>query len=305
MLAIVIPYYNYKYFKETLDSLANQTDKRFKVYIGDDASENNPLFLLNNYNDKFDFVYKKFTFNLGGISLVRQWERCIKMIANETWIQILGDDDVLEANCVASFYKNLDEINAYNCNVVRFASRYIDKDGIALENYKDYFHPKIERSTDSYYQHFLGESRSSLSEYIFNRSSYQKYSFYDFPLAWHSDDKAWLDFSECGYIYTINKAIVSIRLSDDNISGRSDNLELKNKARYLFFKDLVYNKLHHFKRDQKKVLLLEFGILMKEQHKITLKNTLYVVLQLIKIVAFISLLKFVRRMFIAKFNTHN
>ena len=35
MLAIVIPYYKYSFFEETLISLSNQPDKRFKIYIGD------------------------------------------------------------------------------------------------------------------------------------------------------------------------------------------------------------------------------------------------------------------------------
>lgn len=38
MLAIIIPYYKFTFFEATLQSLANQTDQRFKVYIGDDAS---------------------------------------------------------------------------------------------------------------------------------------------------------------------------------------------------------------------------------------------------------------------------
>jgi len=305
VLAIVIPYYNFKYFNNTLDSLAKQTDKRFNVYIGDDASSVNPLTLLNTYQDKFNFIYKRFSTNLGGTSLVKQWERCIALSDNEEWLMILGDDDVLDVNCVASFYKSLEKIKEYNCNVVRFASRYVDKDGISLANYKDYLHPKIELATNSYYQHFLGESRSSLSEYLFKRECYQKYQFYDFPLAWHSDDKAWLDYTQCGELYTINEAVVNVRLSNDNISGRSDNLALKNKARYLFFEDVVFNKLLHFKRYQKITLLLEFGILIKKQHKINLKNTLYVIFQFIKIGAFYSLLKFLRRMFIAKFKNKN
>lgn len=41
MLAIVIPYYKITFFEDTLESLAHQTDKRFKVYIGDDASPKN------------------------------------------------------------------------------------------------------------------------------------------------------------------------------------------------------------------------------------------------------------------------
>ena len=46
MLAIVIPYYKIAFFEETLKSLANQTNKQFIVYIGDDASKDDPTFLL-------------------------------------------------------------------------------------------------------------------------------------------------------------------------------------------------------------------------------------------------------------------
>jgi len=38
MLAIVVPYYKLTFFEETLKSLKSQTNKKFKVYIGDDAS---------------------------------------------------------------------------------------------------------------------------------------------------------------------------------------------------------------------------------------------------------------------------
>ena len=67
MLAIIIPFYKLTYFEETLQSLANQTDKRFKVYIGDDSSPENPLDLLGKFKEKFDFVYYKFDKNVGGI----------------------------------------------------------------------------------------------------------------------------------------------------------------------------------------------------------------------------------------------
>lgn len=56
MLAAQIPYFKLAFFEETLQSLANQSDKRFKVYIGDDASPESPKNLLNHYQGKFDFV---------------------------------------------------------------------------------------------------------------------------------------------------------------------------------------------------------------------------------------------------------
>ena len=84
-LAIIIPAYKPDYLEETLESLTKQTNKDFKIYIGDDAS---PFYLENIvelFIDKLNIVYKKFDNNVGGYSLTKQWERCIEM-SNEKWI---------------------------------------------------------------------------------------------------------------------------------------------------------------------------------------------------------------------------
>lgn len=305
MLAIVIPYYNYKYFEKTLDSLANQINKDFKVFIGDDASDDDPLLLLNEYKNKFDFEYKRFENNFGANSLVKQWKRCIKMTTNEPWIQILGDDDVLEKNSVLVFYENLEIIKRENVNVVRFASRYINENDEPLKDYEDFFHPNLELATNSFYRNFKGNSRSSLSEHIFSRKSYEKYGFYDFPIAYYSDDRAWLEFSNFKNLLTLNDSIISIRVSRESITGKSSNKLFKNKARYLFFKDIIYNKIQHFDKNQKIEFLLEFGILIKQQGKINIKNVLQIAFHLLRIGAFESLLKFIRRMYIAKLKNNS
>jgi GT2 family glycosyltransferase len=105
MLAIVIPYFKRTFFEATLQSIANQTDKRFKVYIGDDSSPENPVDLLEHYKGAFDFDYRRFKHNLGGVSLVKQWERCIAMTKEEEWVMILGDDDVLGTNVVETLHE--------------------------------------------------------------------------------------------------------------------------------------------------------------------------------------------------------
>ena len=112
MLAIIIPYYKLVFFEETLQSLADQTDERFKVYIGDDASPENPTEIVKQYRGKFDFVYHRFETNLGSISLPQQWERCIALTADEEWIMILGDDDYLGENVVEQFYAHLQEFKS-------------------------------------------------------------------------------------------------------------------------------------------------------------------------------------------------
>jgi len=252
MLAIVIPYYKLTFFEETLESLAHQTDKRFKVYIGDDASPENPEGLLNKYQGKFDFVYHQFESNLGGTSLTQQWERCIALSANEEWIMILGDDDYLGNTVVEQFYINLPLFKS-KTNLVRFASRTI----VQAENHKARIceNPLWEIATDAYYRKFKLLTRSSLSEYVFFKEAYERHGFYNYPLAWNSDDRAWLDFSENKPIYSINGGVVCVRLSDLNISGKRDNLEMKNASQVAFYKYLIQHKLKYFnKYDRTKII---------------------------------------------------
>lgn len=298
LLAIVIPYYKRTFFEETLQSLANQTDKRFKVYIGDDASLEDPSALIEKCNNQFYFVYHKFEENLGGISLVKHWERCIALSENEEWLMILGDDDVLGENVVEAFYKNYNLLTKKS-NVVRFASVNIDGEG--KKTSEIYTHRTQEKATDAYFKHFMETVRSSLSEYIFRRTSYNQFGFADFPLAWHADDKAWLDFTQCGILYTINKAIVYVRLSSENISGRKDNESFKRLARKLFFQDIICYKLKHFSKEQKIAFLFEYGILIKELKMITFKNVSLVFFNFIKMGAIYDAFRFLRRMYKAKF----
>lgn len=252
MLAIIIPYYKLTFFDETLQSLANQTDKRFKVYIGDDASPEDCSILLKKFKGQFDFVYNRFASNLGGISLVKQWGRCIVMTGNEEWLMILGDDDVLDLNVVKAFYEHLEEIVVVS-NVVRFASCKIDDKGKEISEV--YYNPIIESSTDFLFR----DTRSSLSEYVFKTKCVNNIGFKEFPLAWLSDVLAVLEFSNFQKVYSINQSLVYIRTSNLNISGRHDNLEQKAKAYFYFYFYLVTEKYNSFSECQKKELMLRIN----------------------------------------------
>lgn len=266
MLAIVIPYYKLTFFEETLKSLFNQTDKRFKVYIGDDASPENPLSLLEKFYGQFDFVYHRFEENLGGTSLVKQWERCIAKLDNEKWIMILGDDDYLENNVVASWYKHYDSFYKKS-NVIRFASKSVNMklNGVISDSFT---HPLWEKAADSYYRRFKGLTRSTLSEYVFSKESFLKFGFYDFPLAWHSDDAAWLCFTDDKPIYTINESNVFVRHSDKCISGSNKNQDLKNIATEKFYTECIYPKLPLFARNQQEDLLLVYETSIRKNRKL-------------------------------------
>lgn len=253
-LAIVIPYYKIDFFEKCLQSLSKQTCKDFTVYIGNDNSPNNPEEIINKYADQIAINYKKFESNLGGKHLTKQWDRCIEISLGEPWLMILGDDDELGANCVEKFYENLHKIEESNIQVIKFATLEINEKDEEIS--EKYIHPQFEKSTTAYYKKLIGKGRSSLSEYIFSRNAYNKYGFKEFPLAFGSDNLAWIEFSDCGLIYTINQAVVYFRISTVNISGKTHFAKReKLHAMYLTKKYLLQNYAHAFTQDERKEII--------------------------------------------------
>lgn len=292
MLAIVIPYYKLDYFEATLQSLAEQTNKQFKVYIGDDASPQDPVALLNTFVDRINFVYKKFDVNMGQASLVQQWDRCIDMIGDEQWIMILGDDDFLGTDVVEQWYLKYKDFSGIS-EVVRFASRLVS---VKQHTMSEVFeHPVFEDATDSYLRKFYHSSRSSLSEHIFSRSSYMKYGFYNYPLAWNSDDRAWLDFSDSKPIYSINESIVYIGLSDSNISGKSDNIDKKNVSQIAFFRYLISHKLSFYKKNDLYKIARRYENEISAQRSLKASEWLLLFFTYIKYFEHTEFVKFVKR----------
>lgn len=244
-LAITIPYFKKRFFDQTLKSIINQTDKRFTLYIGNDNSPENPEDLIEKYIKNSDINYKYINYkeNVGGTNLALQWERVIAETYEEDWIMILGDDDYLSTNVVEEFYKVLPEVDENNLNLIKFSQQLIDDD-----NKKFSFrtkHPKIYPSTKFLVDKTNGDTRNSISENIFRKSIYEKYKFKKYPLAWGSDDMAWLQFSEFKNFYFVENATFYIHSGNYNLSGNSEvNKDIKAKGATLLYKDIIldYNK---------------------------------------------------------------
>ena len=289
-LAIVIPYYKIDFFKETLDSLANQTNKNFKVYIGNDASPNNPCALLSKYTNDFDFEYFEFHENLGGKSLVNQWHRCIDLAQEEEWLMILCDDDTISENYIEAFYNTIDEINNSKTAVIRYASQVIDGNNNSLSNVIN--HPKMENAVDFLFRKLKGGTRSTLSEYIFKQKIVLKIKFKNLPLAWYADLLGVLEFSLFGTIYTINEALLKFRLSGINITSKTDDHVLKNEATFQFYYYLLTDKKIHFNKEQSAILIdkLEKTILDNKKNVNLWIKTLNLYIRNGKFLQFVSLI---------------
>jgi len=303
MLTIIIPYYKLIFFEEALESLANQTDKRFTVFIGDDASPERPDLLLEKYKDKFDFVYHRFDSNLGSISLTQQWERCVSLSNDEEWIMILGDDDKLGQNVVQLFNESVAYNSLKSINVVRFSSQVINENGNIVSDV--FNHPEYESATDSFFRKQNNDTRSSLSEYIFKRSVYEKYKFADFPLAWYSDDMAWIEFAETNNIFSISQGVVFFRYSGNNISSKTDNLDLKEKSKYIFYKILVEKKLDQFTKQQQRILLTTLEVQLKKRKIFGSKDFFFLFRKFIAIGEYSFIPKLIKRQILYLLKQHN
>lgn len=253
MLAIVIPYYKRTYFDKTLQSLAQQTDKRFKVYIGDDASPEDCSDLIKKYEGCFSYTYHRFETNLGGTSLTQQWERCVALTGNEEWLMILGDDDWLSENVVERFITNYEKFNNKS-NIVRFAT--IVKNSEDNRFSEEYRHPEWETGIEAISRKFQGISRGSLSELIFYKEEYLKFKFTDYSSAFYSDDKIILDLSTNKNIYTINETVVYVRISNESLSGQTEKNNTKLVlARFQFYQYLLLNNFDLFNLSIKKDII--------------------------------------------------
>lgn len=212
-LAIIIPAYKETFLDKTLESLSEQTDKNFAVYIGDDKSPYDIKGVVDQYSDKLNITYVRFEENMGGRDLVAQWERCIKL-CHEEWIWLFSDDDYMSPNCVELFKKELKKEIKYD--VYRYNVNVIDRNDevIKVVNY-----PEIISAQDIYIAKLLGRLDCYVVEFIFSREVYERQGgFVYFDLAWGSDLATWIKYGKDKGIKTIDGATIFWRSSGENIS---------------------------------------------------------------------------------------
>ena len=201
-----------------LVSLAEQTDKRFRVYVGDDASPGPIQEICSQFEDKLDLSYHRFPDNLGGSSLIDQWHRCIEL-SSEPWIWLFSDDDIVDPGGIEAFYAALEQTKA-QFDLYRFNTLNIDEQGQVVQICPP--HPLVESGIEFAYHRLCRNRSSYVSEYIFSREVFNKHGgMVKFPLAWCSDDASWITFAGDQGIFTIDGPKVRWRKSQVNISFAS------------------------------------------------------------------------------------
>lgn len=220
-LAIVIPAYKADFFEETLKSLAEQSDKRFVVYIGDDASPDDLLATVKPYQSRMNVVYRRFDLNMGSYDLVGHWERCLGMVDVQEWVWLFSDDDMMDPGCVEAFYRYV-ETNDDNADILHFDMKVIDQYGEQIWPF--YPFPKHLHTPDFFTKRIRNQIHTTGVSYVFKKDIWEsRGGFVKFDLAWFSDDATWMSLAANKGIRTIRGPLVYWRYSNRNISSILDD----------------------------------------------------------------------------------
>lgn len=224
-LAIVIPAYKSAFLRDVLVSIANQTCREFKVYVGDDASRENIGAIIHEFSGRLQIRYRRYEKNLGAISLTSHWKRCIQL-GREPWVWLFSDDDLMDPECVEKFYQE-QRATAGRHDLYRFNTTSIDGSGRTLSDNSP--HPQNESGPDFLVARLRGGRTSTAQELIFSRAAWEAVGgFPDFPLGWASDDAFIAMLGRRKPIRVIPGPRLRWRLSGKNIStNNSIGLALK------------------------------------------------------------------------------
>ncbi len=221
-LAIIIPAYKAEFLREALESIAGQTSKDFNLYVFDDGGPGAVEAVVNGFKDKLPLKYHRFRENLGRTSLVRHWERCLRL-TDEPWIWIFADDDMMDEGCVAAFQEELERTGAGH-HAYRFNTVMVNNRGAHIKECVR--HPDEESGSAFLLERWQEKRESFMQELIFSRNAWKAArGIPDFPLAWHSDDAFIAMLGLRRTIKSIPGPRISWRSSDLNITcDESENV---------------------------------------------------------------------------------
>lgn len=215
-LAIIIPAYKGLFFTQTLDSLAGQSNKNFKIYVGDDNSPDNIQQIVERYTNRLNIAYHKFPNNIGGKNLVNQWNRCVSLIENEKWIWLFSDDDIADSNCVETFFKTIKQ-DSEKYDVYRFDTRVIDDSNVIIGENES---PFEENAYDMCIDILQLKRGHCMPDHIFRKSTYDDLGGFVFTnYAQAADWATSINFATKKGICSMKNAKISWRYGNNNISG--------------------------------------------------------------------------------------
>jgi len=223
-ISFIMPAYKAAYIREAIRSIVGQTSCDWELVVVDDCSPENLAAIVEEF--KLPNVrYVRNEENIGGESLVRQWNRSISLASGE-WIVLAGDDDVYEptfAEEVLRLSGKYPEADLVRARVEQIGERgeHLWDDGMA---------PEFETEGEFFEDYLEARAFTCIGNYAFRRRAlFEAGGFFELPCAFGSDIVTPLLLCGNGVIGT-ERMLFKFRQSAIHLSADPGKLSEKQEA---------------------------------------------------------------------------
>lgn len=237
LVSIGIPAYKATYLYEAIESALSQDYKNIELIIVDDCSPFNLDIIVNQFNDSRIRYYKNKE-NLGKVSIVHNWNKCLSLAKGEYFV-LLCDDDLLLPNFVSELLKLT---NKYpNCNVFHARKINLHKD---LSQTESPTWPQYENATNFLRNRLAKKRHHTITEFLYRTAAIQDKKYIVFPKGFYSDNASIINFSQNGGIASSKECLAIFRYSEEHITTNSSTENCIGKT-----KDAIayWKWIHQFK----------------------------------------------------------
>ena len=223
LFSILIPAYKKAFLDKCLNSCLAQTVDDYEIVIVDDASPEDLLSVIRNYEDRRIKYYRNEK-NFGAVDVVDNWNRALEYSTGD-YVMCIGDDDELKPDALelySSMILKYPEVNVFHSRVTQ-----IDKDSNPVfisETRKEL------ESAVSFIRNRMDGAIQFIGDFCY-KASWLKGTggFIKLPLAWGSDDlTAFAAAKEAGVVH-LPVSVFCYRISGLTISSRG-HMEEKLQA---------------------------------------------------------------------------
>lgn len=228
LVSFVMPAYKGLWIRKAIDSILAQTYQNIELIIVDDVSPEDLYSIVSSYEDG-RIRYHRNSENLGGTSLIRQWEHSLTFAKGE-YVVMAADDDVYHPQFTEQAINMV--IKYPKCDIVRSRVAQIDEQG-ALVGIDQAF-PAYMSQIEYAFRYRDGSAFICMGNFLFRTEALRRKGFVDFPCALCSDIATSIDLARNG-MANVDRMLFYFRQSDVHLSGSTVRNREKMEAITLFF----------------------------------------------------------------------
>lgn len=237
LISFLLPAYKSQWIAQSLESILSQTYTNIELVIVNDSSPEDIKAIVGGYSDSRIRYYENAE-DIGGKSLVKQWEKCISYARGE-YLVLAGDDDVYHPRFAEVC---MDLVGKYPfVDIVRARVEQIDAKGDVIGI--DHSFPELISQLEYAYNYRCGSAFICIGNFLFRTSALRREGIIDFPNALGSDISTSIALAKNGMANS-SDMLFSFRQSTQNLSGSVSDPKLRLSALRQFY-DWI--KKYHFK----------------------------------------------------------